>query len=228
MELIVLVAGVFLISMLPGIGAYFSLFYTMLHESCHALVARLSGGRVKRVHLYHTTAGMAETTHRSRTGAVLTTMAGYPLASLIVTAAIYAYVQGFVAEILWVLAAMILYQLIFWVRNRVGFLWSASVLAGLFALYQWGETEYFDWAVRVVLIVLWSQAFFSTLTVFRVALLDKTQAGDAAILARQTRIPTIIWGVFFAVQGMVFFIAGLFLWLGEEVPFDIVFSFVRM
>ncbi|GEL06628.1 membrane protein [Salisediminibacterium halotolerans] len=214
--------------MLPGIGNYVKLFYTMLHETCHALAARLSGGKVKRVHLYATTAGMAETTHRSRAGAAWTAFAGYPLASLIVTAGIYAYMQGFTEQLLWLFAALVAYQCIFWVRNAAGLLWLLSVLGGLFALYYWQLDTYFDLAVQLVLVVLWSQAFFSSWTVFRLAFIDKNQAGDATILARQTKIPAVFWGFLFAVSGTVFFIIGLWLFLGGSEGFDIVSMFDRM
>lgn len=228
LELLVLAGAVFVLMMLPGIGPYVKLFYTMIHETCHAAAARLSGGKVKRVHLYATTAGMAETTHRSRAGAIWTAFAGYPLASLVVTAGIYAYMEGFSEPLLWVFTALVAYQCIFWVRNAAGFLWSVSVLGGLFVLYYWQLTAYFELAVQIVLAVLWSQAFFSSWTVFRISLVDKEQAGDATILSKQTKIPAVIWGFLFAASGTVFFIVGLWLFLGGSETFDIVSIFDTM
>lgn len=214
--------------MLPGIGNYVKLFYTMLHETCHAVAARISGGKVKRVHLYATTAGLAETTHRSRPGAVWTAFAGYPLASFAVTAGIYGYTLGLSEPLLWGFTALVAYQCLFWVRNAAGLGWSLSVLGGLFSLYYWQLQTYFDLAVQLVLVVLWSQAFFSSWTVFRLALIDKNEAGDATILARQTKIPALFWGFLFALSGTVFFIIGLWLFLGGSEGFDIVSMFDRM
>ncbi|PSL40848.1 peptidase M50B-like protein [Salsuginibacillus halophilus] len=216
-----------IVSHLPWIGPYISLFQTLLHETGHALTAWLGGGRVHSVSLFHTTAGEAVTMHRGRLEAVLTTFAGYPFASLLSVLAVAAVQQGWEIYVGGVWAALLLFALLFWIRNLVGWFWGASALALLVACYMYMQQSWFETSIQLLAIAVWIQALTSAWVVFWLSIRVPEWAGDAAILAARTRVPAQVWGTIFLCQALVWFALGglmlagyepeaLFTWLFEQ------------
>ncbi|WP_280771029.1 M50 family metallopeptidase [Salipaludibacillus daqingensis] len=222
-ELIIIFILVAFLSYIPIIGPYFKLFNTMIHETGHALAAILSGGRVRSISLFQNTGGLAITSHRGFIGRVFTLLAGYPTASVFSVAYIFALTEGWYTYIAMTLAVILVYNVIFWVRNIIGWVWIVSVLAGLYFLYTNQYWTSFELGLTIIGLMLLMQAFLSAWVVFIISLKDKHEAGDASILANTTKLPAILWGSFFVLQGAGFFILGASVWLG----FDII-TFVQV
>jgi uncharacterized membrane protein len=215
--LILIFIFVAVVTYIPVIGPYFKLFNTLIHETGHALIAILTGGRVQSISLFTNTGGLAVTSHRGLMGRVMTLFAGYPTASLFSVVYIYALSEGWYEYIAMTLAVILIYNLIFWVRNIMGWVWILSVLGGLYFLYTNQYWSGFQISLTIIGLTLLIQAFLSSWVIFSMTLKDKYQAGDASMLANTTKIPSIVWGGIFVLQGASFFILGVFIWLGYDV-----------
>jgi len=215
-EILIIAAFVLMLTYVPVAGKYVSLFNTMIHESGHALMARLLGGRVLSVHLYSNTEGMAETTHNSWLARVLTRFIGYPFASMISVAAIYGMVNGYMMFVAMGLTIFLAYNLLFWVRNIVGWLWTLSALTLLYGLYIGGYDQYFQWTLNAIVIAVWIQALVSAWEILILSIRNRKDAGDASILARLTLIPAVVWRLVFAVQATILFIQGFYFITGGD------------
>jgi len=215
--LILIFTLVAILTYIPVIGPYFKLFNTLIHETGHALTAILTGGRVQSISLFKNTGGLAITSHRGLIGRVITLFAGYPTASLFSVLYIYALSEGWYRYIAITLSVILIYNLIFWVRNIVGWVWILSVLGGLYFLYTNHYWSGFEISLTIIGLTLLIQAFLSSWVIFAMTLKDHDQAGDASLLANTTKIPSVFWGSLFVLQGIVLFILGIIIWLGFDV-----------
>ncbi|MCR6110791.1 M50 family metallopeptidase [Bacillus sp. A301a_S52] len=209
------------LSYLPVIGRYFKLFNTMIHETGHAVAAILTGGRVSSISLFANTGGLAITRHRSTFGRFLTLLAGYPFASLFSVLFLYALGQNWIMPSVLTLTAILVYNLIFWVRNLTGWVWIVSVLSVLYFLYANNYLQWLEWLLTIIGIMLLTQAFLSTWVLFTLTLNEKNETGDAGLLEELTKIASIIWSTLFLTQGVICFILGISIWLGYS-PFSFV------
>ncbi len=217
LALVFLFAVVASLSYIPGLGPYVSLFHTLIHETGHATMARLTGGRVRSISLFSNTEGVAQTSHTSWVGQVLTALAGYPFASLLSVLFIYALSAGFSAHAAAVLALLLLANLFLWVRNLIGWLWVLSVIGLLLVFYVYANPFYFELTLTVLSLILLIQAWVSAWVIFSLSVKRKQRAGDATILAEYTRVPAVLWGSFFFIQASFFFLIGTALFFGVEV-----------
>ncbi|PYZ98245.1 hypothetical protein CR205_06520 [Alteribacter lacisalsi] len=215
-EYAVLFALVLLLSFVPVIGPYVKLFNTLVHEVIgHALIARLTGGRVSSVHLFHNTGGMARF-HHHKAGRILTIFSGYPAASLVSAAYIYLYRSGYVLELAVFLVILLVISLLFWIRNLTGFFWVVSVLGGFFLLYRYEGEIYLSLIIMIIGVMMLIQAFASAIVVCLLSFSLTQHSGDAQFLAEETRIPAPVWGVIFALFATLCFAAGIFFWFSED------------
>lgn len=188
----------------------------MIHETGHAVTAILTGGRVESISLFSNTGGLAITRHRSVGGRILTLLSGYPAASLFSVFIIYGLTQDWYEQLAMVLAVILVYNLLFWVRNAVGWVWVLSVLASLYFIYTNGFMSVFEHVLTLIGGVIVIQAFLSTWIIFVISIKDRHSAGDAALLEKETKVPSFIWGFLFLFQGTVSFALALFIWFGGD------------
>ncbi|WP_157911691.1 M50 family metallopeptidase [Alteribacter populi] len=207
---------VIILSHFPIIGPYMKLFNTMIHESLgHALIARITGGRVVSIRLFQNTGGLAIFQHHW-IGQVLTIFSGYPLASLMSVVYIYALSLGYYFYIGIALFVLLSYILIFWVRNIVGWVWVLSVMVGIGSLYRFADPYHFELAITIIGLATLIQALSSSWVVFILSLKDSKNAGDASLLAKSTFIPAPVWGMIFLLQAVFFFVWGTLIWFGYD------------
>nr|WP_272873242.1 M50 family metallopeptidase [Alteribacter salitolerans] len=205
------------VTYLPVIGSYFRLFNTLIHESLgHALIARLTGGRVVSISLFQNTGGLAVFQHHWF-GRVITVFCGYPVSSLMSVVVMYLITQGYFEGVALALFLLLVYVLIFWVRNLVGWFWVFSVIGGMAALYIYAEQRYFELLITVIGVTILIQAFASSWGIFMLSVFRNRQAGDAMLLAEATKVPAVIWGTVFMLQGTFFFIIGTMIFFGYDV-----------
>ncbi|WP_100398880.1 M50 family metallopeptidase [Bacillus sp. FJAT-44742] len=217
-QFVLLVLVISFLTYLPIIGSYFSLFHTLIHENGHALAAKLTGGKVGTISLFHSTEGLI-TYHHHWAGKVITALAGYPFASAVSVLYIWAVRQEWHLEIGISLLLLLLFNLLFWVRNLYGWLWVLSTLVFTYFLWQQGYTTILEYIVTGIGLVLLTQALISSWHIFVVSIKASRYAGDASSLARYTFIPAPLWGLLFFFQGTIFFVAGSFVWLGKDFLF---------
>ncbi|WP_026689665.1 M50 family metallopeptidase [Alteribacter aurantiacus] len=208
--------AVLVMTYLPGVGVYFRLFNTFIHESVgHALVARMTGGRVVSISLFQNTGGLAVFQHHWF-GKVITIFSGYPVSSLMSVVVVYAIMQGLYEYVAVGLFSLLVYGLVFWVRNVAGWFWVLSVIGGISIAYMYLDSLYFEILISTIGLTLLIQAFSSSWGIFILSVISSKRAGDTTLLAEATKIPAVVWGIIFMIQGTVFFLTGVLIWFGYD------------
>lgn len=186
-----------------AVGMSVAICNTMVHESCHALMAILTGGRIKGVSLSSDTSGLAETTSNSRISRILVSYAGYTGSSLV---AIGLYYLLYLGNYEWIIYFFILLSAInwlFWVRNLFGFLWLTTFIGMMiFFLYKHFEVLLVHISILLSCMVL-VQSIISAFVILKLSVTDRRNAGDATNLAKFTFIPTLVWGSLFFLQSLL-------------------------
>jgi len=170
---------------------------TIVHEGSHGVAALLTGRRLAGIRLHSDTSGLTVSKGRSRgPGMVLTTAAGYLGPALGGLACAALLTRGHVVGMLWallVLLALLLLQ----IRNFFG-LWSV-LLAGtaLFVVTRWASAEV---QLALAYVLTWFLLLGSPRAVVELHRDRRRGAdrfSDAAMLARLTHLPGVLWVGFF-------------------------------
>lgn len=187
-----------LVIRLPVIGIYFRTVNTLLHESGHALAAIVTSGEVVSVSLSNDTSGTALTKSGSKTGALLVSISGYPVAALLSGIITALSVTGKFRTVFFLLLSVSLLNLILFVRNLYGILWLFT-FSGLILLVFWlgNPSASHVFALSVSLISL-SETVLSTIIILFLSWSHPKKAGDVTNLARISGIPAPFWGILIA------------------------------
>jgi Peptidase M50B-like len=205
-----------ILTKLPIIGKYFSIVNTLIHETGHALMALLTGGKVQKIQLFSNTEGAAWTSNPHWLGRVLTSLAGYVFSSA--TACLFLYFISIEKYdyILYILITILGLGLLFWIRNLYGFFWITTFCAGFGYLLWAGNATIIQYVLLFITAVIFVQSIISAFEILYLSFKDSHNAGDATNLARATYIiPAQIWGLFFFLQSLFFG------WKGIELFFNI-------
>lgn len=185
-----------------GMGMGVAVANTMIHESCHALMAIFTGGRIRGVSLSADTSGLAETTSDSRIARILVSYAGYTGSSLVAIGLFYLLYLGRYEWIIYFFVILSAINWLFWVRNLFGFLWLTAFIGMMvFFLYKHFEVVLVHISILLTCMVL-VQSIISAFVIFKLSFKDRRNAGDATNLAKFTFIPTLVWGTLFFVQSI--------------------------
>lgn len=194
-----------ILTQLPIVGKYFAILNTMIHESGHSLMALITGGEVRRVSLLPNTSGFALTGHTSWIGQVLTSLAGYVFASFFAFVFFWLVTRGQYKWMVYILMGFLLINLIFWVRNVYGLFWIFTFGAGFLWLLRTGHDQVVHYVLLFLASLILVESVTSAFEIMWISLVSPGQAGDAANLARATKIiPAPFWGILFFVQALYF------------------------
>ncbi|WP_121616717.1 M50 family metallopeptidase [Virgibacillus halodenitrificans] len=204
-----------LLTKLPVIGNYFSIVNTLIHETGHAVMAVVTGGKVAKIELFTNTEGTAWTSNRYWLGRVLTSLAGYVFSSFIGFLFLYFLSIEKYDYILYILITILLLGLLFWVRNLYGLFWITTFCAGFgYLLFNDNKTVIEDVLLFITAIIL-VQSVISAFEILYLSLKNSLDAGDATSLARLTFIiPAQLWGILFFLQSIYFAWKGTAAYLG--------------
>ncbi|RKD75548.1 peptidase M50B-like protein [Sinobaca qinghaiensis] len=203
----------------PILGSFLALFHTLVHENGHVAAAKWTGGKAHSVSLFYNQSGLALTSHQGKGGAVLTIAAGYVFASAVSVVYIYALMMQWYTPMMIVLCILLLYNIMFLVKNIVGILWLGSVFLLIGVLYANQAYEASVYVLYIIGSTLLVQAFLSSLYVWKMSRFHAAASGDAALLEKATGIPAVFWGFIFFGQGAVCFTAGTWMLVREGLPF---------
>lgn len=204
-----------LLTDLPIIGKYISIVNTLIHETGHALMAIATGGKVDKIELFANTEGTAWTSSRHWLGRVLTSLAGYPFSSFIAFLFLYFLSINKYDYILYILIAILLLGLLFWIRNLYGFFWITTFCAGFGYLLWNGNTTVTQYVLLIITAVILVQSVISAYEILYLSFKNSHDAGDTTNLARSTFIiPAQIWGIFFFLQSLFFAWKGVTVFYG--------------
>ncbi len=193
------IALALVLGFIPFIRNFVNVFHTLIHESAHALVSLLTGGGVVAISLNPSTAGAAQTKSKYWMGKFLTSLAGYPGASLSAWLFFWLISQQKTDIIFFIIFSLLLINLILWVRNTFGIVW-LLIFGTLCALiYVYTEPPYqFFFAVFLAALTL-IQSVYSTLVLLLISFKNPSKAGDSKNLKDFTLIPAVIWTLLFFV-----------------------------
>jgi hypothetical protein len=204
MLFIIMVIIALIIGRIPVIGKYFKVASTLFHESGHAIMAILTGGKVVKIDLFSDNSGLASTMRRGWFSGLLIAAAGYP------SEAITSYVFFFTLKHHWDtylfygLVVVVVVNLILWVRNWYGFFWLV-VFTGLLALLKYiNMAQAFHYFLYFIGSIIFVESIVGSLTILYLSFKQPNDAGDATALKRSTWISSRIWGLLFFLQALYF------------------------
>lgn len=182
---------------------------TITHEGAHALVALLTGRRLRGIRLHRDTSGVTVSRGPARgPGMVATLAAGYPAPAVLGLVAAAVLGTGHAVGFLWlVLVALAL--MLMQIRNGYGLLVLVGVGGLLFAATWWLSDL---WLVRLAQLLCWTMLLAGPKPVLEV-LGRPERTSDPAQLARLTRIPTTLWALGFLLVTVAALVAGVVLML---------------
>lgn len=190
-----------LLVVVPSIWRVTRHVVTIAHEGGHGLVAAMGGRRLSGIRLHSDTSGLTVSRGRaSGPGMILTLLAGYTAPSLLGLGAARLLGLGYHVGLLWILLAALALLLV-QIRNWFG-LWAVLATAAIvFAVTWFGSHEVQSIFALLVTGFLLLGAVRTVLELQVTRSRRRNTGSDADQLARQTRIPGLIWvGLFLAVS----------------------------
>lgn len=185
---------------IPVVGKFFNIINTALHELGHAIVTLILGGKVTNISLKNDASGTTSAAGlKSKLADFLVAIAGYPFAASIAWLAFYLInIEAFTALLL-ALSAIFVIMLLFWIRNLYGVIWTVLFCGiNIVVLYFNNPKIIFLVSLFYATMIL-TEAVFSTLIQLKIIFANSDSSCDAAVLAKITHIPAIIWGMLFSV-----------------------------
>lgn len=187
---------------------------TIAHEGGHALMALLTGRKLRGIRLHSDTSGLTLSAGRpSGPGMILTLLAGYIAPSLVGLAGAWLLGGNRITLLLWVAVALLLAMLVM-IRNIFGVL-SLLVTGGVVLAVSWYASP------EVQAAFAWTSVWFLLLGGVRpVVELQRLRSrgrmpeSDADQLARLTPFPALFWVTVFALVNLAVLVGGALLLAG--------------
>lgn len=190
----------------PYIGEVLRSFNTMMHESGHAIMSLLMGGEVNQIELYGNTEGVTESMIGGGFASILVSLSGYLATTAMMVVMVWMIKREKYTILFYLIAALSIINLVFWIRNIYGFLWITALVGFLsyivFKKKEWIKATLYSMATIVVI-----DATRSVLDILYLSYKYPKEAGDATGLSEITMLPVLVCGVVFAIIHII----GLFL-----------------
>ncbi|MET8906773.1 M50 family metallopeptidase [Micromonospora sp. NPDC004551] len=187
---------------------------TIAHEGGHALMALLTGRRLRGIRLHSDTSGLTLSAGRpSGPGMILTLLAGYVAPSLIGLAGAWLLAGNRITLLLWVAVVLLLAMLVM-IRNVFGVL-SLLVTGGVVLAVSWYTSPEVQAAFAWTSV--WFLLFGGVRPVFELQRLrsrGRMPESDADQLARLTPFPPLFWVTVFLLVTLAALGAGALLLAG--------------
>jgi Peptidase M50B-like len=185
---------------------------TITHEGGHALVAILSGRRLRGIRLHSDTSGLTLSRGKPRgPGMILSLLAGYVAPSLLGLAAAVLLARGQVTVLLW-LALLLLLAVLVMIRNWYGLLAVTVTTAVVFAVswYAASTTQ-----ALVAYVAVWFLLFGGVRPVLELRGRRRSRGvqSDPDQLARLTSVPAVAWTLLFGLANLACLVYGGYLLL---------------
>ncbi len=191
----------------------FKLFTTWVHESGHALMTVLVGGRVTSITIDPDTSGLTQSlVPMGRVASGLVASGGY-LGAAVVGCLLMAStrVEKWAPVILLSLGAFMLFTLVLWIRNLFGFTIVLAWGVALVALVRKGAAN----ALRFLLSLLAIQVALNSVYDIRVLFLIDRGQSDADAMARLFLLPSWVWATTWMLMSVAMLSATLWATRGQ-------------
>ncbi len=191
---------------------------TIAHEGGHALIALLSGRKLRGIRLEFDTSGLTLSAGRpTGPGMILTLLAGYVAPSLIGLAGAWLLGGNRITLLLWLAAVLLLLMLIN-IRNVFGAL-SVIVTGAIVVAVSWYASPQVQAAFAYA--GVWFLLIGGVRPVGelqRPRSRGRMRASDADQLARLTRVPAFFWVFLFGLVSVAVLVVGTFMLAGQWLP----------
>jgi len=192
---------------IPFVGKFLRIINTLIHESGHALLALLTRGEVYEIELFGDRSGAATVKTKGKLSFFLVSLAGYVVGSAFAYLMFYLISLGKYDMVIYVVVIIALLDLTFLIRNTYGLFWIIIFIV-LLILARFYLNDFFKFVFTAwISAVMLFEAFYSSVELVIIASRKPKSAGDAAMLAKTTGIPALIWAVFFVL------LSGFFIYL---------------
>ncbi|OIP03369.1 MAG: hypothetical protein AUJ97_04575 [Bacteroidetes bacterium CG2_30_32_10] len=200
---------------MPIIGKVFRVFYTMIHELGHALMAMITSGEIISISLFADTSGNTITKSKGKFEQFLIAIAGYPIAAVLVFVFFYLIHIEKTNMVLFIFAGIALVELVFWIRNIYGILWLVVFVVALLLVYRM-EVALYSYAITIFFSsILLIESLISGIQLLYISIKTPKNAGDAGNLKIITYVPAVIWAILFLS------ITAFFIYLTAKVYFNL-------
>jgi hypothetical protein len=191
---------------------------TIAHEGGHALIALLTGRKLKGIRLEFDTSGLTLSAGRpTGLGMILTLLGGYIAPSLVGVLGAWLLGGNRITLLLWLAVALLLLMLIN-IRNLFGVVSLLITGAIVFAVSWYAQPET---QAAFAYAGVWFLLFGGVRPVFELQRLrsrGRMRDSDADQLARLTHLPALFWVGVFLVVNLIALVSGAFLLAGQWLP----------
>ena len=191
---------------------------TIAHEGGHALVALLTGRKLRGIRLEFDTSGLTLSAgHPTGPGMILTLLAGYIAPSLVGLAGAWILGGNRITLLLWLAVALLLLMLIN-IRNVFGAL-SVIVTGAIVVAVSWYASPQVQAAFAYA--GVWFLLIGGVRPVGELRRLrsrGRMPDSDADQLARLTRVPAAFWVFLFGLVSVAVLVTGTFMLAGQWLP----------
>jgi Peptidase M50B-like len=181
---------------------------TIAHEGGHALVALLTGRKLRSIRLHSDTSGLTVSAGRpTGPGMAFTLLAGYLTPSLLGLAGAWLLGGNRITLLLWVSVALLLAMLVM-IRNAFGIVSVVATTAVVFAVSWFTSPEV---QAGFAYAGIWFLLFGGVRPVGELQRLrgrGELRDSDADQLARLTRVPGLLWVGLYGLVNLVALVAG--------------------
>ncbi|PLW91758.1 MAG: hypothetical protein C0592_14220 [Marinilabiliales bacterium] len=193
----------FLAGRIPYLGKFLRVFHTLFHEGGHVLAAWISGGEVLRIELFQDTSGTTISKSKNKSSMAFVSLAGYIFASFTAFLFVFLLSMGQEKILHFIILGLSIVLLFKGVKNTFGIFWIILLLAVYFAILWFYPAK--SWMLVYAFTgLLMYESLFSAFQIMLIAMVKPGNAGDTTNLARVTVLPSVIWGMVFFAQAVLF------------------------
>ncbi|MGP1515108.1 MAG: M50 family metallopeptidase [Bacteroidales bacterium] len=176
----------------------FRTFNTLVHELSHAMVAIIFRQKVQKVLLNKNFSGACDTKIDNRTSMFFISVVGYIFPAVIGYLFVYMSMLNITSFPFYIILVVSIVALIFFIGNSFGRVWTLF-FAGLNLVFILAPifSPYYKHILYIYACILLIENLLSTLTLIYVTLITSKKSSDAKLLQKITKIPAIIWCLFF-------------------------------
>lgn len=178
-------------------------FHTIIHETGHALASILTSGKIHRIELHPDMSGLTITESNSKFKQFIISISGYPFASAFAYSSFLLIFNNKLNYLNIILIIIIMWQVLFNIRNFYGIIWSLTVAILLF--FEFYKIPQLMWLTGIIIssITLFESMFMAG-KIFIISIKNPQNAGDTSNLYKTTKIHSALWGFLFFAQAIFF------------------------
>jgi hypothetical protein len=192
---------------IPYIGKYIRVLETMIHEGGHVLMGAIVGAKIAKINLFSDTSGETHIAGVGKFKTVLIELVSYPFSSCFAFFIFWAIHHHFQSVFVWVICAITLFFLLFYIRNKYGVFWAITFIAANAYLLFSHKIKIITVLAGVYADILFLSSLFSCFILVYLSFKSPNKAGDAALVHKAVHIPAQITALFLlAVCGWVAFL----------------------